>query len=164
MNWYLINTKPNAHSLAIQNLKRQGYEVFLPLMIKTSKRRGKFVNSETPLFPGYLFIGTKLSQIPWQSINATRGVSKAVNLDGQYRAVDNQIIDGIRSRCNHNDVFKTVDKITSGDRVKIEKGPFMDFICNVDKIAADQRAWLLIDILQQKIRAKISMDDLSKID
>ena len=33
-----------------------------------------------PLFPGYFFMGTDLNQIPWNNINATRGVSKAVTL------------------------------------------------------------------------------------
>ena len=47
-----------------------------------------------------------------------------------------------------------MDKVTSGDRVKIERGPFTDFVCNVDKIADNQRAWVLIDILHNKRELK----------
>jgi len=163
MNWYLLQTKPNAHNLAFENLKRQGFEVFLPLIIKTSKKGSRFVNKTVPLFSNYIFMGTKKESISWSSINATRGISKAVTLDGTYRQVNNHIIAGIKGRCNKNGVIQIMDDIASGDRVKIERGPFSDFICNVDKIVDSQRALVLVDILQQETRAKVSLNNLSKI-
>ena len=30
MNWYLLQTKPNAYMLAGEHLKQQGFEVFHP--------------------------------------------------------------------------------------------------------------------------------------
>ena len=108
-------------------------------------------------------MGTKKESISWRSINATRGISKAVTLDGTYRQVNNHIIAGIKGRCNKNGVIQIMDDIASGDRVKIERGPFSDFICNVDKIVDSQRALVLVDILQQETRAKVSLNNLSKI-
>ena len=46
MNWHLLQTKPNAHVTACQNLRRQGFEVFLPLITKTTKKNGKFLISK----------------------------------------------------------------------------------------------------------------------
>ena len=164
MNWYLLNTKPNAHNIASTHLKRQGFKIFLPLMIKTSKRAGKFVDETIPLFPGYLFIGTELDQIPWKSLNATRGISKVVTLDGNYRPIDPNIVESIKFRCNQSNILQTVDRISLGDRVRIERGPFSDFVCNVDKIAGQERVWVLINILQQKTRTKVALADLSRVD
>ena len=48
MNWYLLQTKPNAHRLAQEHLKRQGFEVFMPLMKKTKKSGSKFVIETIP--------------------------------------------------------------------------------------------------------------------
>lgn len=163
MNWYLLQTKSNSHIIAQQHLKRQGFEIFTPLIIKTSKQRAKFVNNFKPLFPGYLFLGTELDHPPWKSINATRGVSKAITLDGQYRSISNEIIEGIKSRCDQNGVIKPVNEVSAGDTVRIGKGPFTDFICKVEKIADKERVWVLINILQQQIRAAVSQNDLSKI-
>jgi len=163
MNWYLLNTKANAHKQACEHLKRQGFEVFLPLMLKTSKRVGKYVNNKIPLFPGYLFMGTELDNIPWKSVNATRGVSKTVTLDGIYRSIDISIIEGIKCRCDQSGVLQVMDNIASGDRVKIEIGPFADFICNVDKIIDKDRAWVLINILQRPTRAKVELRDLLRL-
>ena len=164
MNWYLLQTKPNAHAIACENLRRQGFNVFLPLIIETKKRNGKFLNIKTPLFQGYLFMGTSSDLIPWKSVNGTRGISKAVTLDGVYRSVNTRIIEGLQQRCNENGIIQRLDDIAPGDRAKIERGPFAEFICTVDDIQDDRRAWVLLDILQQQIRAEVSLEDVSKID
>ena len=136
---------------------------FLPLTTKTIKKNGKFLDIKIPLFPGYLFIGTSIDPIPWKSINGTRGISKAVTLDGVYRSISAHIIDGLRRRCDNDGVIQSLNDVISGDRAKIEQGPFAEFICTVEQIKDDQRAWVLIDLLQQQTRAEISLDSVSKI-
>ena len=161
MDWYILQTKPNGHKLAQDHLHRQNFKVFLPLFTKTSKRGTKFINRLKPLFPGYIFLGTRLDNIPWKSINSTRGVAKAVTLDGQYRSVASEILDGLRSRCNQNGVLETMNSVKIGDRVRIETGPFADFICNVEKLHENNRALVLLDLLQQQIRTNVSLNNLA---
>ena len=163
MNWYLLQTKPHAHVIAFENLRRQGFDVFMPLIIKTIKKNGKFLDIKSPLFPGYVFIGASIDPVPWKSINGTRGISKAVTLDGIYRPVSTHIIEGLKSRCHECGVFRQLNDIVAADRVKIERGPFSEFVCTVDQIKDDQRAWVLIDLLQQQIRAEVSLYKVSKI-
>ena len=129
MNWYLLQTKPNAHVMACENLRRQGFDVFLPLIIKTTKKNGNFLDAKAPLFPGYLFMGTSINPIPWKSINGTRGISKTVTLDGVYRSIQTHIIEGLQKRCNNQGIFQSLRDIDAGDRAKIERGPFAEFIC-----------------------------------
>ena len=74
-----------------------------------------------------------------------------------------QIIEGLQKRCNNQGIFQNLNDINLGDRVKIERGPFAEFICTVDQIRDHQRAWVLIDLLQQQTRAEVSLDDVSKI-
>ena len=163
MNWYLLQTKPNAYTTACENLRRQGFDAFLPLITKTEKKNGKFLDAKAPLFPGYIFMGTSICPVPWKSINGTRGISKAVTLDGIYRPVNSEIIKGLLCRCNDDGVIQRLNDIAPGDRVKIERGPFADFICIIDQIKDDQRAWVLINLLQQQTRAEVSLDSVSKI-
>ena len=162
-DWYLIQTKPSLHLIASKNLKRQGFDVFLPLMIKTSKKGRKFVQNKIPLFPNYLFIGSKLKLLPWKSINSTRGVAKAVTMDGVYRAIKVELIEGLKSRCDMGNVIRTEVDISCGDTVKIEQGPLAEFICKVDKFADGERVWVLIDIMQQQARTLVATRKLSKI-
>lgn len=108
-------------------------------------------------------MGTSTDPVPWKSVNGTRGISKAVTLDGVYRPVNTSIIESLNYRCDVHGVIQSMHNIVAGDRVKIERGPFADFICNVDKIEDGQRAWVLIDLLQQQVRAEVSLNDISKI-
>ena len=163
MNWYLLQTKPHAHVIAFENLRRQGFDVFMPLIIKTIKKNGRFLDIKSPLFPGYVFMGASIDPVPWKSINGTRGVSKAVTLDGIYRPVSTHIIEGLQSRCDEHGVLRQLNDIVAADRVKIERGPLAEFICTVDQIKDDKRAWVLIDILHQQTRADVSLEDVSKI-
>ena len=163
MNWYLLQTKSNGHATACDHLERQGFDVFLPLIIRTTQKNNKFLDTTAPLFPGYLFIGTSTDPVPWKSINGTKGISSAVTLDGVYRPIHTKIIEGLKSRCNEHGVIQMLNDIVPGNRVKIERGPFAEFICTVDKIQDDRRAWVLIDLLQQKTRSEVLLNDLSRI-
>ena len=163
MNWYLLQTKPNAHVAACNNLRRQRFNVFLPLITTTTKKNGKFLDIKSLLFPGYLVMGTSNDPIPWKSVNGTRGISKAVTLDGIYRSVNFLIIEGLQYRCDEYGVLRRMNDIVAADRVKIERGPFAEFICTVEQITDDQRAWVLIDLLQRRIRAEVSLEGVSKI-
>ena len=163
MHWYLLQIKPNSYATACKNLRQQGFDVFLPLIKKTTKKNGNFLDATAPLFPGYLFIGTSLDSIPWKSVNGTRGVSRAVTLDGVYRSIDTLIIEGLQERCDEKGIFQSLHDFDVGDRVKIERGPFAEFICTVEQIKDGQRTWVLIDLLQQQTRAEVSLDSVSKI-
>ena len=37
-SWYLIQAKPKSEQLAKENLERQGYETYLPLILGRSKK------------------------------------------------------------------------------------------------------------------------------
>ena len=108
-------------------------------------------------------MGSSIDPIPWKSVNGTRGISKAVTLDGVYRPVSTSIVEGLQHRCGNDGVVQSLNDIVPGDRGKIERGPFSEFICTVDQIKDDQRAWVLIDLLQRHIKAEFSLDDVSKI-
>ena len=163
MNWYLLQTKPNANVIAFENLRRQGFDVFMPLIIKTIKKNGRFLDIKSPLFPGYVFMGASIDPVPWKSINGTRGIYKAVTLDGIYRPVSTHIIEGLQSRCDEHGVLRQLNDIVAADRAKIKRGPFSDFICTIEQIKHDQRAWVLIDLLQQQTKVEVPLGDLSKI-
>ena len=161
--WYLVQTKPGAHFAALKNLEKQGFEIFLPLVQKTAKKRGKFVEKTVPLFSNYLFLGTKLNEVSWKSINATRGVSKIITMDGKFRAVQSKIIEALKSRCDPQGFLRTQCEIATGDTVRIEKGSFVDFVCKVEAISDSQRVWVLMEMMQQKTRTKIPLGYLSKV-
>ena len=54
--WYLVQSKPRNEARALENLLRQGYETYLPLIEVERLQRGKLLKRLEPLFPRYLFL------------------------------------------------------------------------------------------------------------
>ena len=71
--WYLVQFKPNSHSIALRNLTRQGFETFLPMLSVTSRVGSRFMSKSRPLFPGYLFVALDTVQGAWRALFLSRG-------------------------------------------------------------------------------------------
>ena len=56
MPWYVVSTKPNQENRAALNLRKQAFEVLLPMMQKKRRHARQIETVLRPLFPGYLFV------------------------------------------------------------------------------------------------------------
>ena len=54
MEWFLIHTKPRQEVIALENLERQDYPCYLPMLPTEKLRQGKLITLQEPLFPRYL--------------------------------------------------------------------------------------------------------------
>ena len=72
-SWYVVATKLRQETVALQNLKRQSYEVFLPQITLRKRRRGKWQEVIEPLFPGYLFVALEAGVDDAAPIRSTLG-------------------------------------------------------------------------------------------
>ena len=161
VNWYLLQTKTNAHRIATRNLLRQGCQVFMPSIKLTSRTGNRFISNVSPLFPGYLFVGLSSdSQPPWRSLNSTLGVSRVISLDGQYRPLPISLIDELQNCCDADGIFQIKNQIVEGDTVQILRGPFAEFVATVDHLAPDARVLVLIELLGQKSQISVKTNDL----
>ena len=78
MHWYVIHTKPRQEQRALENLQRQGFEAWLPMISLEKVRRGHLAQVVEPMFSRYLFIRLDTVQTNWSPIRSTLGVSKLV--------------------------------------------------------------------------------------
>ena len=158
--WYLIQFKPNAHRLAQRNLKRQDFEVFLPMQEITRRKASRFVSELRPLFPGYMFVGVDSRSAPWRTINSTIGVSRLVSFDGTPKPLPLPLISSLMSRCDASGTLLPPKTLNVGDAVDVLSGPFANFVATVEKVDAQQRIWLLIEFMGQGARINVSADQL----
>ena len=96
--WYLVQSKPRNEARALENLLRQGYETYLPLIEVERLQRGKLLKKEEPLFPRYLFLHLEEGNDNWGPIRSTLGVAGMVRFGQTYAAVPDLVIDGICER------------------------------------------------------------------
>ena len=159
-SWFLAQLKPNAQKIALRNLTRQGFETFLPLIDQTTRRGSRFVTAQKPLFPGYIFVAFDTSQGGWRAINATMGVTRLVSFTNTPAEVPADLIEGLRARCGDDGLLLPEPELTPGDAVQITSGPFAQFVATVDKIDAEKRVWVLLDLMGRQTRLAVSPDAL----
>lgn len=76
--WYVVYAKSRQEAVAEENLGRQGYEVYLPLIAQPRRQRGQWRQVLEPLFPRYLFVHLRLGCDNIGPIRYTTGVSSLV--------------------------------------------------------------------------------------
>ena len=162
--WFLLQFKSNSHRLAAKNLNRQGFETFLPLNNATSRKASRFINSTQPLFPGYMFVRFNKAETEWHKINSTYGVSRLITFNSILNSISTSFIDSLMKRYDLSGKLLPMQKLKKGDQVKVLTGPFADFIATVEKYEADQRIWILMDLMGRKTKITTPSDALKLSD
>ena len=162
--WRLVQLKPNCLAIAQRNLLRQGFRIFCPMEETTQRRRGLFKTVTSPLFPGYLFLGSPEGAAPVRAINSTHGVSRVVSFTNEVPAeVPPEIVAALMARCDAQGLLKPVDALKAGDEITITTGPFANFVGTVQGLAPQQRVWVLLDLLGNLTRVAVKQKSVQKI-
>lgn len=158
--WYLAQLKPNSARIARENLARQGLQTFLPMEMATRQRNGRFVEALQPLFPGYIFVAFDAERGLWRTVNSTRGVTKLVSFGNAPAAVPQEIIDGLLNASDAEGQIVLASAFEAGDQVTFRSGPFAEFVAEIQDVEADQRVWILMDIMGRQTRMRVNSERL----
>lgn len=155
--WYLVHTRPQQERIALENIERQGYGAFLPLMSSCKRRYGgRLVTAIEPMFPRYLFVRLNTTTDNWRPIHSTLGVSRLVRFGVEPARVPDRLVGLLREEadgfgiCN---VPRAVPK--SGDRVRIAVGPLEGFEGIVQARSGKERVILLLDFASRMTRVEV---------
>jgi len=163
MRWYLVHAKPRQERTALQNLVRQGYECYLPLLRVERLRQRALAVMEEPLFPRYLFIrlGLDDSSKSWGPIRSTKGVSRLVSFGVEPAKLDDDLIELLKAK----EVlvqFEPERLFKQGERVRLTEAPFAGIEGVYQMADGERRAMVLIDILSKPVAVRASLVGLRK--
>jgi len=162
--WFILQFKANSHQQAVKNLNRQGFETFLPLHNTTSRKASQFINTSQPLFPGYMFVTFDKAESKWHKINNTYGVLRLVTFNSILKSIPTSLVDSLMKQYDLLGKSLPIQKLKKGDQVTVLTGPFADFIATVEKYEADQRIWILMDLMGRKAKIQTPSDNLTLSD
>ena len=162
-SWFLAQLKPNCANIADKNLKRQGFNTFLPMEEETRQRKGKFVTEMRPLFPGYIFVAFDVTRGFWRTVNSTHGITRLVSLGKEPTAVPLDLVSQLMLRCDAKGKLLPPKLLKPGDQVMLTKGAFANFVAEVETIAPDRRVWVLMEIMGGQTRVAIGADQLRAV-
>jgi len=161
VRWFLVQFKPNSHNIASRNLKRQGFETFLPLQEITRRQDNRFIAELRPLFPGYLFIRLNPDSSPWRKVNSTYGVNRIVSFRDAPTPVPDALVAALLARSDTNGRIITASDLAKGGEVRVIGGPFAEFVGTIETIDGEKRVWLLLDFMGQTTRIQVDVHQIA---
>ncbi len=159
--WYVVHTQCNQEVRAELNLRRQGFEVWLPLSRRTCRHARRIDTVRTPFFPRYLFVRLDLPAQIWRSINGTFGVVRLLsNGDRPLAAPEGLIEELMQRRDASGAVVLSPRRFAVGDAVTVAIGPFANLMGQFETMSGPDRVVLLFSLLGRQVRAKVPLKDL----
>lgn len=158
--WYVIQCKGGESFRAAEHLANQGYEVFHPVLNSQRKRQGKLTTVTEPLFPYYLFICLDQLVSNWRPIRSTRGVLRLLTFGDRPVSVPSQLVETLRAQPHSNEGIHTY--FNAGEKVTITDGPFKDLEAIFTRLKGEERAIVLLNVLNRPQHLEIPLDTLSK--
>ena len=156
MQWYVIHTKPRQEVRAHENLARQGYQTWLPLLEVEKVRRGKLSRVTEPMFSRYLFIRLDKTQSNWSPIRSTLGVSKLVSFGNVPAVVPDTLIEALQqTEGTHQEQL-----LQEGDSVQFVDGPLKGLEGILQQRDGELRALVLIELINQPQSVTARLEDL----
>lgn len=162
-NWYLIHTKIRQERVALENLERQGFACFLPLIRAEKLRRGALQVVQEPLFPRYLFIrlGTGLESQSWAPIRSTVGVSRLVTFGQTPAQIEDELIAELQVQTDSAEV--QLRHFEPGEQVVVTDGPFVGVEAIYQMADAEGRVMVLLNILSKQVKMAVPPSSIRKV-
>ena len=164
MHWYLVHSKPKQERLALENLERQGYQCYLPVLPTEKMRRGALTIADEALFPRYLFIrlGSDFSAKGWGPVRYTTGVSRLVSFGAVPARIDDCLIAQLRAG-EALQRARPVRLFEAGDRVRITDGPFSGIEGVFQLAEGEKRVMVLIELMSKPLSVGLPPSIVGKL-
>jgi transcriptional antiterminator RfaH len=150
VRWYLIHTKPTREVVAEDNLRRQGYQVYYPRLLRPARIRGRWVDRVASLFPRYLFLRLVVGHQAMGPVRSTVGVANIVRFGYDYTVVPDAIVENLRLRADpETGLHRLHDHalFKPGSNVRIVAGVFDGLEGVFQRESGDERVVLLLGLL-----------------
>jgi transcriptional antiterminator RfaH len=158
--WFVVQTQVNGEAKAAENLRRQGYQTYLPRYLKRRRHARKVDFVAKPLFPRYMFVAVEMGTQRWRSIQSTSGVSRLVTNGDEPAAVPERVVRALTAREDAKGFVKldAAPAFAEGDKVRVLSGAFKDNAGLFNGMADHDRVSILLEMLGRKVRVVLDAD------
>lgn len=139
-------------------------QTFLPLVRSRRRVRGRDRTLIEPMFPRYLFIALADYRQDWGPIRSTRGVIGLVRLCDEVPIVPEVLIEELQRGQDESGAFDLTGRqqLKVDDPVEVTAGPFAGYQGIFQARTGEQRAIILLEILNRQRRIEIPTHDIKR--
>lgn len=159
--WYGIRTRSNHEKVAATVLENKGYEQYLPVYRVKKRWSDRVVESDRPLFPGYVFCRfDSQKQLP---ILTTPGVVSVIGFGKELAPIPDSEIEAIQSVLQSGIATEPCPYLREGQRVRVNRGSLEGIEGILVKKKNEWRMVLSVDTLQRSISIEIDREYISTV-
>ena len=146
----------------MENLERQGFKCFMPVIRIEQLRRGILVPVVEALFPRYLFIQLDIGSTAksWSPIRSTFGVSRLVTFGNSPAKIDDELIALLKSQKGDEVISRR--HFEPGQAVVITEGAFAGLEGIYQMASGENRVIVLLDIMSKAVKMSIEPSSIRK--
>lgn len=170
--WYIVHTysghENKVAKTLMQRVQSMGYDnriydAIVPTRETIRIRAGKKENIKEKIFPGYILVNMDLSDESWILVRTTPGVTSFVGAENKPTPIRDDEVEAILQFVERKDpVYKA--QFSIGEAVKINDGPFSDFLGTVESIDQEKgKIKVLVSIFGRETPVELDFLQVTKI-
>ncbi len=159
-NWVVLATHSHREEFAIENLVRQDYRAYCPMIVKHIKHARRAYDAKRPLFPGYIFVEYPAQRHLWRPLLSTFGVRSVVRNGEAAALLPAGFVESLKAREIDGAIQKPEAPFRSGQVVTIAGGAFDGLVGEILEIRESDRVLLLLDMLNQRTKVHVETKNL----
>jgi transcription termination/antitermination protein NusG len=139
------------------------FDVIIPTEEEIEVKDGKRRPIERRVFPGYILVEMLLDEDSWYVVRNTPGVTGFVGMGNDPTPLTPDEVKQIMDRLNDDKVVIKVN-FKVNDKVRINSGPFNDFIGRVANIDADKaKVRVMVDFFGRETPVELDFMEVDKV-
>lgn len=161
--WIVVNCQPHRESVALENLRRQAFNCYCPMIRRQVRHARRTYESVRPLFPNYVFVALDFGRQSWRSLLSTRGVRGVISCGEAPSMLGSEIIEELRAREIDGAVTRPTAPFRIGQRVGIVRGALDGLVATIVDLDEKDRIVVLLDLLNRPVRVSVKSESLAEV-
>lgn len=171
-HWYVVHTYSGHESKVAVTLKERVvasghsdkvFKIFVPHQQKIVVSEGKKRTVDEKLFPGYLMILMTMNDESWYIVRSTPGVTGFVGMGSEPTPLPESEVRTLMKFAKM-EAPKFEAKFRVGDSVKVNDGPFKDFLGKVDEVNEEQgKVRVLVSVFGRETPLELDFAQISQL-
>jgi transcriptional antiterminator NusG len=170
--WYVIHTysgyenkvKANLeHRIESMGVEDQIFQVLVPMEEEIEIKNGQRMTVNKKVFPGYVLVEMSMTDESWYVVRNTPGVTSFVGSGNRPTPlVENEVKKILKQMGVETPKFKV--QFTKGQSVRVNDGPFAEFIGTVDEVNPERnKVKVLVSIFGRETPVELDFLQIEKL-
>jgi transcriptional antiterminator RfaH len=161
--WAVINTHPHKERFAIENLVRQEFEAYCPMLRRTVRHARRSDTVLRPMFPGYVFAAMDIDRQRWRSLLSTFGVRTVVRNGDKLSLMPQSFVDALRAREIDGAITRPTSPYQVDQEIRLVAGPFEGIVAKIIALDDNDRLVVLMNLLNRPVKVKVDGEHVSEL-